>query len=190
MNIRGNNIALIGFRTTGKTRVGRILARKLGKIFVDMDEFLTNSFGTTIDCWVRRHGWKSFRREESDLLLRLAQMDGVVAATGGGVVLDATNREILKRSFEVIWLKASPDTIESRILTDPASATQRPPLSTLPLRQEIETLLQERSALYAATARISLDTDILCEERVAEEILRLLQKEKRDPRENPRRPSK
>jgi len=86
--------------------------------------------------------------------------------------------------------QGSPDTIESRILTDPASATQRPPLSTLPLRQEIETLLQERSALYAATARISLDTDILCEERVAEEILRLLQKEKRDPRENPRRPSK
>ncbi len=178
MNVRGDNIALIGFRTTGKSSVGRILARELGKIFVDMDEFLTHSFGTTIDCWVRRHGWKSFRREESDLLLRLAQMDGVVVATGGGVVLDATNREILKRSFEVVWLRASPDAIESRILADPASATQRPPLSTLPLREEIETLLQERSALYAATAHVSLDTDTLSEERVAEEVLCLLQMEK------------
>ncbi|HOV88073.1 MAG TPA: shikimate kinase [Syntrophobacteraceae bacterium] len=171
------NIALIGFRTTGKTRVGRILARKLARTFVDMDDFLTQSFGTTIDCWVRRHGWKSFREQESELLSRLAEMDGVVVATGGGVVLNRDNREILKRAFQVVWLKASADTIESRMLADPVSVTQRPPLSSLPLREEIETLLRERTPLYAAAARISVDTDLLCEEGVVERILDLVERE-------------
>jgi len=104
-------------------------------------------------------------------------MDGVVVATGGGVVLNRDNREILKRAFQVVWLKASADTIESRMLADPVSVTQRPPLSSLPLREEIETLLRERTPLYAAAARISVDTDLLCEEGVVERILDLVERE-------------
>ena len=66
--MRQRNIALIGFRATGKSTVGQILARKLGREFVDMDQRLTSEAGRDIATWVKQDGWDSFRRSESGLL--------------------------------------------------------------------------------------------------------------------------
>jgi shikimate kinase len=164
------NIALIGFRATGKSAVGRILAQKLGRIFIDMDQLLVTSAGREIDCWVRLEGWQSFRRAESELIEALAFRQRLVVATGGGVVMAPGNREALKRGFFTIWLKAEMETIRSRILADPASESNRPPLSELPMDEEIRSLLSEREPLYAEAADVGIDTEGKTPYEIAEEI--------------------
>jgi shikimate kinase len=153
------NIALIGFRASGKSLVGKLLAEELGLSFVDMDARLVASFGMDIDQWVHSQGWESFRQEESGLLKRLARERGLVIATGGGVVLRASNRELLKNNFLVVWLKASLETTCLRMLGDPNTGANRPALTSLPLQDEIRQILAERSTLYQETADIILETD-------------------------------
>ena len=159
MAIATHNVALIGFRATGKTTVGRALAAKLGWTFVDMDERLMTEFGADIQTWVQEHGWEAFRDAEARLLDQLAVGQQQVVATGGGVILRAGNRELLRQHFLVIWLQASASAIQARLSHDPKTATQRPPLTELSLQDEITVLLEERTPLYAATAHVSLDTD-------------------------------
>jgi shikimate kinase len=168
------NIALIGFRATGKTAVGKILAEALGRIFIDMDRHLTASAGREIACWVRLEGWGSFRRAEAELLEALGSRKGLVVATGGGVVLAPENRKVLERDFITVWLKADLATIHSRILADPASGANRPPLSDLPMDEEIRRLLSEREPLYAGTADFEIDTEGGTPAEIAEKIRRLL----------------
>jgi len=154
-----SNIALIGFRATGKTTIGRALATRLGWAFVDMDEQLTATLGTDIQTWVRQHGWDAFRDAETLLLDELANGERQVVATGGGVILQPVNRERLRRCFLVVWLQASAATIEARLAQDPKTTSQRPPLTDLSWQDEITQLLAERTPLYAATAHMALDTD-------------------------------
>jgi len=165
------NIALIGFRATGKSSVGKILAQMLGSTFVDMDQYLVASAGREIDCWVRLEGWESFRRAETELMEALASREDLVVATGGGVVVAAQNREILK-SFFTVWLKASAQTIHSRIIADPASAANRPPLSELPMELEIHKLLSEREPLYKLCSDLEFDCETMTPAEIADQIAR------------------
>ena len=153
------NIALIGFRTTGKSLTGKVLAARLERVFVDMDHELVASFGQDIDAWVRSHGWESFRKAESALLETLSSQQNLVVATGGGVILDERNRKALREKFCVIWLKAASQTVYSRLIKDPKTPSSRPPLTELPMKEEIERLLQDRSPLYAEASDLALDTD-------------------------------
>lgn len=168
--MKERNIALIGFRATGKTAVGKILARRLNRIFLDMDEHLSASAGRDIACWVRLEGWNSFRQAESELLKALSRRDGLVVATGGGVILDPENRRLLKDSFFSIQLKAGVRTIHSRMTSDLQSCSTRPPLSELPLEDEIRKLLSERESFYLETADIEIDTEGKSMSEVALEI--------------------
>lgn len=161
MKIYPSNLALIGFRASGKSLVGKLLAQKLGLSFIDMDDCLTDSFGSTIDRWVRIHGWTSFREAEGKLLEELATRSGLVLATGGGVILKPENRKLLSRHFFVIWLKASPQTTFIRLQKDPKTSSNRPALTHLPLKEEIEKTLNERCSLYAETADLIIETDRL-----------------------------
>lgn len=154
-----SNIALVGFRASGKSLIGTLLARQCDLSFVDMDERLVASFGQDIDQWVQAEGWESFRQAESELLEELAREQGLVVATGGGVILSAHNRRLLKTHFHVIWLKASLETTWLRLQNDPKTGKNRPALTPLPLREEIEQTLVARSALYEETADIILETD-------------------------------
>ncbi len=153
------NIALIGFRASGKSLIGRLLARRHHLTFVDMDERLVALSGKEIDQWVAAEGWESFRQAESELLDDLARGEGLVVATGGGVVLSAHNRRVLKTHFHVIWLQASLETTCLRMMSDPNTGRNRPALTALPLRQEIEQLLAARSRLYEETAHVIVETD-------------------------------
>lgn len=157
--MKKRNIALIGFRTTGKSLTGKILATQLDSIFIDMDDLLVAAFGEGIDSWVRSHGWESFRKAESDLLGTLCCKEELVVATGGGIILDEKNREMLRQNFHVVWLQASPETIYSRLLRDPKTSSQRPPLTDLPIKEEIDRLLEDRYPLYAQTADLILESD-------------------------------
>lgn len=124
-----------------------------------MDVQLTTAFGQDIDAYVRSHGWESFRDAESDLLKALAAREQCVVSTGGGIIERADNREILANHFLVIWLRAAPETIQARLLQDPLTAANRPPLTHLPMEKEILEVLQRRTPLYDETADLILDTD-------------------------------
>jgi shikimate kinase len=166
------NIALIGFRASGKSLVGKLLAEELGLSFVDMDARLVASFGVDIDQWVHFRGWESFRHEESELLERLVREKGLVVATGGGVVLRASNRDLLRDQFFVVWLRASPQTTHSRVLGDPHTKANRPAFTRFPLQDEIRKILAERASLYEETAHITLETDGVLPEQLVSEIRR------------------
>jgi len=168
------NIALIGFRASGKSLVGKLLAEALGLSFVDMDARLVASFGMDIDQWVHSQGWESFRHEESELLAQLAREQGLVIATGGGVVLSAPNRNLLRSRFLVVWLKASPETTHLRMLGDPNTRANRPAFTILPLQEEIRQILAERSGCYQDAAHIILETDNALPAQLVLEIKRRL----------------
>lgn len=157
--MRKANISLIGFRATGKSTVGRILAEELRWPFFDMDQRLAESFGGEIKDWVREHGWESFRRAESDLLQALALRERIVVATGGGVILEMANRETLKKRFYNVWLTASPELLFRRLTADPKTQSDRPALTSLSLLEEIIQTLRERHAHYEAAADLVMDTE-------------------------------
>jgi len=170
------NIALIGFRATGKSTVGELLARKLGMEFIDMDRRLASNAGRDIAEWVKQDGWDSFRRAESDLLDLISSRKGLVVATGGGIVLNEQSRGVLREKFFTVWLKATPETIYARLSTDPGSPATRPPLSNLPMREEIRNVLCEREAFYARAAQIEIDTEGKKATEIAGEISTLFKK--------------
>ncbi len=155
-----NNIYLIGYRATGKTVVGKALARKLNRRFIDADQYIEQAAQMPISEIVSRFGWDEFRRSESAVIAELSNQDNLVVATGGGVVLDPQNVNILKQTGIVVWLDASPDTIIARMQNDPQTKTQRPSLSTTttPLADEVIDTLTHRLPLYDQTAHIRIDT--------------------------------
>jgi shikimate kinase len=164
------NIALIGFRATGKSTVGQILARSLNRSFIDMDRRLIQDAGLDITAWVSRNGWTSFRRAESGLLEILRLQKNLVLATGGGIVVDPVNREALRKDFFTVWLKATSHTIFSRLNSDPDSCRTRPALSALPLEEEVLKILCEREPLYTESADLVVDTDSKTVSQISREI--------------------
>jgi shikimate kinase len=168
--MRERNIALIGFRATGKSTVGKILARRLGRQFLDMDQRLASEAGRDIAAWVKQDGWDSFRRAESALLKLISLQKDLVVATGGGVVLDPQSRRVLLENFFTVWLKATPETIYARLSSDPGSTLTRPSLSELPVEEEIEKVLLQREPLYSQVAGAEIDTEGKRTIRIADEI--------------------
>jgi len=180
------NIALIGFRTTGKSLTGKVLAERLSRVFVDMDDMLVATLGQDIDAWVRSHGWESFREAESALIETLSSRENLVVATGGGGILEERQPKGLRKGFYVVWLQAAPETIYSRLIEDPKTPSNRPPLTDLPMKEEIERLLQERSPLYAETSDLILETDNCPAENLALRIQAWLAEQQREAESNNR----
>lgn len=159
-NIKDNiNIYLIGFRCTGKTTLGKMIAQKLGRPFVDLDMVVTDRAGKTVEALVAESGWKAFRRLEKEALLKVSHQKGGVVATGGGIILDPENATTLRESGHVIWLTASPELIIKRMQTDSDNLEQRPSLTGKGMINEVEEVLKERDPLYRSVAHQVVDTD-------------------------------
>jgi len=154
-----DNLFLIGYRCTGKSSVGRRLAATLGWAFVDTDSMIVSEKGMSIRKIVYDRGWQDFRRLEHAALQQVCSTDRRVVATGGGIVLDAANIGLMKASGKVIWLKATPDTIKSRMKQDQASEGLRPALTSKDSMSEIEETLSEREPLYRQAMDFAVDTD-------------------------------
>ncbi|MBW1976155.1 MAG: shikimate kinase [Deltaproteobacteria bacterium] len=167
-----NRLALIGYRCTGKSTVGRLLASLLSYRFVDMDEVLADRTGTSIDSLVRKHGWLFFRNMESELLRELSSLPRIVVATGGGIVELEENRRILKKKFFVVWLEASPEVIKKRLINDPASPHLRPSLTGKSCLTEVDELLERRHPLYQEVAHLRILTDSMNIQTIAGHIAR------------------
>lgn len=175
------NIFLIGYRCTGKTTVGREIARRTGLRFVDADAWLVTEAGVTIAEIVSKSGWDAFRKIETSVLARIAASDNQVVATGGGVVLDAQNRALMKARGVAVWLCASPETVYNRMIADKHSLEQRPALTDQNLRDEITDTLAARHALYAAAMTLRVDTDGKSIETICDLILSSIADERKTP---------
>jgi len=165
------NIVLIGMRGSGKTAAGTILARKLGREFIEMDSQIIQRVGLSIPEIVERHGWARFRDIEEEITGEVARLDNIVNATGGGVVTREKNIQELKRNGVLVWLKTSVDSLLERTGQD----TNRPPLvNSRTQRQDIEITFTERKSLYRKAADIVINTENKTPEEVAEIIIVLL----------------
>jgi shikimate kinase len=168
------NIALIGYRGTGKTTVAKILAQRLGWADVDADVEVERAAGKPIATIFAERGEEAFRDLESEALRRLVACDRHVLALGGGVVLRDENRSLLATVDHVVWLAASPETIHRRLGSDPVTASQRPNLTTKGGIQEIVDVLAQRDSLYRECAEVRVDTESKTVSQVADEILKRL----------------
>jgi shikimate kinase len=165
---------LIGYRGTGKTSVARILAPELDWEAIDADEVLEKQAGRSIREIFTTEGEPFFRELESRVLKELCAGHDQVVATGGGVVLSAKNRQLLRASGWVIWLTADAQTIWNRLQKDPAGLERRPALTVGGL-EEVQNLLQERQPLYDACAGLIVDTTKLTPAETAQVILEAIE---------------
>jgi len=168
------NLVLIGYRATGKTAVGALLAQRLARAFVDLDQVLEAEMGRSITDLVAEKGWPEFRRREKELVARYGRADGRVLATGGGAVLDPENVEVLRQNGVVVWLRADPATIQERLSRDQREVSQRPSLTRGSTLGEVAEVLQNRQPLYAAAAQIVIDTDRHSLDEVVDKVLAAL----------------
>ncbi|MES2757877.1 MAG: bifunctional shikimate kinase/3-dehydroquinate synthase AroKB [Pseudomonadota bacterium] len=148
------NVFLVGLMGAGKTTIGRILARKLGKRFIDSDHEIEARTGASIPWIFEIEGEDSFRRREAEVIRDLCAEDGIVLATGGGAVLNAATRDILKSRGTVIYLRANVNSIMVRVSHD----KNRPLLQTADPRRRIEELMAQREPLYREVAQLVIDT--------------------------------
>jgi len=160
---------LVGPRGSGKSTVGRLLARRLGWGFVDADARLEERAGMTIREVFEREGEVGFRERESSALSELAELDAHVIATGGGVVLRPENRERMARRGAIVYLTADVETLWRRTSGDASTAERRPALAGGG-REEVERVVAAREAIYRSCAQLVAVTEGKTPEEVAGEI--------------------
>ena len=165
------NVVLIGYRGTGKSTVGKIVAARLGRPIVSTDKEIVRRAGSSIPEIVAAHGWDYFRDLESAVCQELAAQDNLVIDTGGGAILRQQNVDVFKRNGRLIWLTATVDTIAARIGGD----TQRPSLTgTKSHVEEIRDVLSERTPKYQSAADLTVATDGRSIDELARTILQQL----------------
>ncbi|MFA5902416.1 MAG: shikimate kinase [Desulfobacula sp.] len=153
-------IFLIGYRCTGKTTIGKILADQLNYVFFDMDRIIEQQTGSTIVDLVEIFGWNYFRQIEKEILLNTVKMEDTVVSTGGGVIADPENMNFLNENGYTIWLDADIKTILARLRSDPSTKSSRPSLTQKKLIEETDELLKIRRPLYQKTANLRIKTDM------------------------------
>lgn len=167
-------LVLTGFRATGKTAVGRHLARLCGYEFADTDALLAERMSCSVAEAVERHGWPYFREQERQLLAELVSRRNTVLATGGGAILHQQEWQLLRKEALVIWLRTDLAATLARLRQDEKTAGQRPRLlgQADDLETETAALLKEREPLYRAGSDLVIDTGGRTAEEVALDIIR------------------
>lgn len=167
------NIVLVGFMGTGKSSVGKVLAQKLCRPLIDVDSYIEEKEKRKIREIFKKDGEAVFRAMEKEAIRLLSFPGGSVMTTGGGAVLDAENRRVLKGSGIVVALLAKPETIFERV----KNSRNRPLLAGEDMLGEIKTLLEQRRPFYQE-ADLFFETDGKTPTQVAEMISAALGQEK------------
>ena len=160
------NIVLVGPMGSGKTAVGRHLARLFRLTFHDSDADIESKTGVDISFIFEKEGEAGFRLRERESIERLTRLDAIVLATGGGAVIEADNRRVLAERGVVVYLNTS---IEQQIERT-RHARHRPLLNDTDPESTLKELMLRRAALYAEIADITVSTDARRVQLVAEEI--------------------
>lgn len=148
------NIFLVGLMGAGKTSVGRMLARRLNKVFYDSDHEIERGTGVRIPLIFEIEGESGFRERESRLLAELVKEENIVLATGGGAVISESNRNVLAANGTVVYLRATAKDLWQRTRHD----KNRPLLQTANPMAKLQELFTQRDPLYREIADIIIDT--------------------------------
>jgi len=149
-----NNIYFIGLMGAGKTTIGRLLAKQMGREFYDSDHEIERKTGVKIPLIFELEGESGFRKRETTAIDELSQLDNVIVATGGGAVLLEENRHYLKNTGKVIYLRAKVNDLYLRTRNDKS----RPLLQGANPKQMLEQLYVARDPIYSAMADYIVDT--------------------------------
>ena len=162
------NIALIGFMGTGKTAVGKLLARKLGRKFIELDLLIEQLAGKSIPEIFEQDGEIAFRELEIEATRKIAREQRTVIAGGGGIVLNKINIDRLKESSRIVYLTASPGILLRRVS---GGKNERPLLNVSDQALQISELLRFRKPFYQRAADITINTSKLDIDSVTEHII-------------------
>ncbi len=168
------NIALIGFMGTGKTVVGQLLAKKLGRKFIELDSLIEQRAGKSILEIFQQGGEIVFRELEIEFTKKVAGEKYSVIACGGGIVLNKINIDRLRESSRIVYLTASPKVILKRVSIEKG---QRPLLEVDHPTLAILQLLRFRKPFYERAADITINTSKLDINAVAEQIIERLKED-------------
>ena len=168
------HLYLTGYRGTGKSAVGVILARRLERPVIDLDQVIEANAGKSIREIFDDGGESLFRQLEREALATVSESDPAVISLGGGTILKEQNRQLIDRKGVCFWLRAEPETIAHRINADQTTSESRPPLTEMDQLSEIREMLVRRHDLYASSADFQIDTEGKTVECIADEILEFL----------------
>ena len=161
-------IYLVGFSYTGKTTIGRLLAKQLGWLFYDLDEMIVKFHKKSIPEIFNNEGEKKFRILETNTLKKLSKDTNIVVATGGGAITQKNNREIMKNGL-IICLEANPKTILTR--SKKTMGTKRPLLEINQKNSEVKIkALKKKRQFFYSLSNCTVHTDNLSPEETANEI--------------------
>jgi shikimate kinase len=173
LTIAAPTVSLIGMPGSGKSTIGRELARRLALPFADCDEAIERAAGRSIAALFASAGENAFRDLESRMVAELVGDGPCVIATGGGVVLRAANRELLRSRSRCVYLRASHELLWKRLRRD----RRRPLLQVADVENRIREMVAEREPLYQETASLVVDTDELSFHGLVQELTRRLRVE-------------
>jgi shikimate kinase len=149
-----SNILLVGMMGAGKTTVGKSLASYLNKTFIDSDHEIEKCTGVKISVIFEIEGEAGFRKRETEMLRELLKINNMVLATGGGVILNKENRELLKQNGAIVYLRATVNDLWNRTRHDKS----RPLLQTLDLQAKLTELYDQRDPIYRETAHVVVES--------------------------------
>jgi shikimate kinase len=152
--MQSNNVVLVGLMGAGKTTVGRLLAKQLNLSFVDSDHEIEARTGVKVPVIFEIEGEAGFRAREAQTIAELCERQNIVLATGGGAVLNADSRRLLRGCGQVIYLRAQPNDLWARTRHD----KNRPLLRTDDPVAKLTRLFSERDPLYRDVAHLIVDT--------------------------------
>ncbi len=167
------NIVIVGYRGSGKTAVGRAVAQRLGRPFVDTDALIEERAGRAIAEIFANDGELAFRQREAVVVREVAAVGGQVISVGGGAVLSAANVDALRAGGRTVWLDAPAETLWERIRADDNTGTNRPDLTATGGLEEVRTLLAQRKPLYRSAADEVVETADRSVEAIADEVVAL-----------------
>ncbi len=168
------SIALIGFMGTGKTAVGKAVAEKLNREFVELDALIEQQAGKSIPELFQQDGEVAFRELEIKVTKEVSGNKNLVIACGGGIVLNKINIDRLKKESVIVYLTASPRVILKRILDE---GEERPLLNVPDQTLRIKELLKLRQPFYQRAADIKINTSRTDVDSVAEQIIEKLKED-------------
>lgn len=164
------NLVLIGYRGTGKSTVGMLLAKQLDMRYFSVDDEVVKKAGMAMPEIIEKYGWTKFRDIESEVTRELTWFDNYVIDTSSGIIERVENIKDLQSNAYVYWLKAELDTILTRI----EAGTQRPTLTSgKSFTEDVAKVLGERTPIYESAAHYIIDTNNLSPQQVIENIIEL-----------------
>ena len=162
-----NNIFLVGLMGSGKTTIGKIIAKKLNYKFIDSDALIEEKTGVKVPLIFEYEGEAGFRKRETKILSEIIKMNSIVLATGGGIILSKTNRQMLSKSSIVIYLNATIKELVKRLANDKG----RPLIQNVDKETKLRELIDRRGTLYESIADHIIQTKDKRASEIASEII-------------------